>query len=142
MAKSIKLPDETYWDSTGIAHEKQALNEIIESLLNKADIVESDTTWNNGCIRFSNGIQLAWKCMQVTAGGNAWGNVYYSDHDLGDWAKAFLTCYVVTPYVNSLQFWGTIGNAGAISAGTFRCFRPNASTASIWIGCMALGRWK
>lgn len=104
--------------------------------------IESYLLAANGYVRFTNGFQIAWITKTVTAGGNAWGNVYYSDHDLGNWAAPFETCYISTPYCNSGLYWCTITNVTATSAGTERCFRPNNGTASIYIGAIGFGKWK
>lgn len=96
----------------------------------------------NGYVRFKNGFQIAWKSQQVVAGGTSWGSIYYSDHNLGNWVVPFVTCYVVNPYCNATTYWTTIGNASYSSAGTIRCFRPNSSTSTIWVGATGFGKWK
>lgn len=117
------------------------VNSINEIVQNMGDI-DSYLFDENGYVRFTNGFQIAWITKTVTAGGNAWGNVYYSDHDLGNWAAPFETCYISTPCCNSGLFWCTITGYNALSAGSVRCFRPNNGTASIWVGVIGFGKWK
>lgn len=144
MAKSIKLPDGTYWDSKSIAHNHTELASIIESLLAKIDNSDIDSyqLGTNGYIRFTNGFQIAWVSQVVTAGGTAWGNIYYSDHNLGNWPKPFSVCYTTAPHCNSSTFWASHSGANGSSAGSIRCFRPNANTGSIWVGATGFGKWK
>lgn len=118
-----------------------AINELKTSILNTTD-VESYSLYQSGYIRWKNGFQIAWTSKQVTAGGTAWGNVYYSDHALGDWSKAFNTCYICLPHCNSATYWASASGSSATSAGSVRCFRPNNSTATIWVGAIGFGKWK
>ena len=72
----------------------------------------------------------------------AMGNVYYSDHSMGNWAIPFTNIYFAKAGVNTSTFWCTESGWGTTSAGTIRCFRPNASTGSTGIRIFAFGRWK
>ena len=120
------------------------LNNSIEELANLVGEggVESSLLGTNGYIRFENGFQIAWLSKQVTAGGTQWGNIYYSDHDLGKWAKPFAVCYTTSPYSNSSQYWATVSGSGNANAGSVRCFRPNNSTSNVWVGAIGFGKWK
>lgn len=147
MSKTIKLQDEMYWDSQAVMHNKTGLDEILTGLLDKIDDKEIDSYsfGTSGYVRLTNGFQIAWTTKQVTAGGTLWSGtgIYYSDHPLGNWVVPFSTYpYTVHSHCNSLQFWANAAGSSATSAGTVRCFRPNNSTATIWVGAIAFGKWK
>lgn len=120
-----------------------AINEIVSNMSSISDI-DSYSLYQNGYIRWKNGFQIAWTSKQVTAGGTAWSgtSVYYSDHDMGNWVKAFNTCYICLPHCNSATYWASASGSSATSAGSIRCFRPNNSTATIWVGAIGFGKWK
>lgn len=118
-----------------------AINEVKNSISSISDI-DSYSLNTNGYVRWKNGFQIAWNIQQNLAGGTAWGNVYYSDHAMGDWIKSFTTCYMAIPYCNNSTFWTGIANATATSAGNLRCFRPNNGTATVWMGVLGIGKWK
>lgn len=102
-----------------------------------------EASWgSNGYIKFANGFCIQWKYASVTAGGTAWGNVYYSDHSMGNWAIAFTNIYYAKAGGNSLNYWVTENGWTTTSAGTVRCFRPNSSTATNGIRILGIGRWK
>ena len=119
---------------------ENAINELA-SLVGDGGI-ESSSLEPNGYIRFKNGFQIAWVSKQVSAGGTQWGNVYYSDHDLGNWAVPFVVCYTTNSYCNSPQFWATVSGSSNTLAGSVRCFRPNSSTSNVWVGATGFGKWK
>ena len=118
-----------------------AINEVVSSIGNVTDI-DSYSFANNGYIRFKNGFQIAWLYLNVTAGGTAWGNVYYSDHAMGNWTKAFTSIYFAKATTNSTTFWCTEASYSNTSGGTVRCFRPNNSTGSIGVRIVGIGKWK
>lgn len=112
-----------------------------EDILN-GTIVESDLTASNGYIRYENGLQIAWKSATVVAGGTAWGNIYYSDHTLGNWAKAFTNVFNVLTSVDATQYWTTCNGYTTSSTGTVRAFRPNNGTLSVKLTAIGIGTWK
>ena len=120
-----------------------AINEIASSLTNITDI-DSYSFGNNGYVRFKNGFQIAWNSQRVTAGGTEWSGtgIFYSDHSMGNWVKAFTNCYVVNTFCNNSTFWTTIANASATLSGNLRCFRPNNGTAETLVGVIGFGKWK
>ncbi|MBQ6546903.1 MAG: hypothetical protein IJL74_02770 [Bacilli bacterium] len=97
----------------------------------------------NGYIRFNNGFQICWltKTSQQL-GGNAWGNVYYSDHSMGNWVSSFTNCYAVWPSLQTLQYWSTCADWNTTSAGKIRVFRPNNSKATETLRIIGIGNWK
>lgn len=97
---------------------------------------------DNGYIKFANGFLLQWKTQTITAGGTAWGNVYYSDHEMGNWSVNFTKLFVTWSNIETPQHWCTNANQTKISAGLIRTFRPNAGTISTKVNIFGLGMWK
>ena len=122
-----------------------AVNEMVQNISdisqNMNDIY-SYSFANNGYIRFKNGFQIAWIYSNVTAGGTAWGNVYYSDHSMGNWSVAFTALYFAKATTNATTFWCTEAGYSTTSGGTVRCFRPNNGTGSIGLRIVGIGKWK
>lgn len=46
MAKSIKLKDNTYWDSSAVAHEKTSLKDVLNGLGFSQDSLRNDVTYS------------------------------------------------------------------------------------------------
>ena len=106
------------------------------------EISSSNLDTNNGYVRFSNKIQIAWKKISVTAGGTLWTNgIYYSDHSMGNWAASFSSLFTYHAGCGALQYWTSCGSVSNTSAGTIRCFRPQANTAAIDVYIFAIGTW-
>ena len=118
-----------------------AINELFSSIGNATEI-DSYSFGNDGYIRFKNGFQIAWRYISVTAGGTAWGNVYYSDHSVGNWSVSFKEIYFAKATTNSTTFWCSEAGYSATSGGTVRCFRPNNATGGIGIRIIGIGKWK
>lgn len=97
----------------------------------------------SGYVRFKNGFQIAWIAkFNQTAGGTAWGSVYYSDHSMGNWPISFRSLYNAWPSVTSTSYWVTSSGWNGTSGGTVRCFRPNSYTGSVSITITGIGKWK
>lgn len=105
-------------------------------------VVDSYSFAANGYIRYTNGFQIAWVYQSVTAGGTAFGNVYYSDHEMPDWAMPFTTVYFFGANVNALMYWATLNGSSATNAGTVRCYRPTSTTSTTGVRAFAIGKWK
>lgn len=105
-------------------------------------IMDSSSLNSDGYVKFADGFMLQWKYASVTAGGTQWGNVYYSDHEMGNWATPFTTVFTAWAVANSLYYWVTANGYNSTSAGKVRCYRPNSSTATTGVRIMAIGRWK
>ena len=97
----------------------------------------------SGYVRFKNGFQIAWIAkFNQTAGGTAWGSVYYSDHSMGNWPISFSSLYNAWPSVTSTSYWVTSSGWNGTSGGTVRCFRPNSHTGSVAVTITGIGKWK
>lgn len=123
---------------------KQVVNENDDLLqtVSNVSIEEAKLEPNSGYIKYKNGLMLQWKSQTVTAGGTSWGNVYYSDHSMGDWDIPFTSLFTTYSDIETLQHWCTNGNQTTTSAGIIRTFRPNAGTISTKISIFGLGLWK
>lgn len=97
---------------------------------------------DNGYIKFANGFLLQWKTQTITAGGTTWGNVYYSNHEMGSWEIGFNKLFATWSNIETPQHWCTNANQSKTSAGMVRTFRPNAGTVSAKICIFGLGTWK
>ena len=95
MSKSIKLQDNTYIDSTGVAHNKKSLDGILNSMntnisnidntvSNMSDkIIKNANKWGDQdkyYMRFENGFAICWGTsnLLITTEGNVQG-IYYDD---------------------------------------------------------------
>ena len=97
----------------------------------------------SGYVRFKNGFQIAWIAkFNQTAGGTAWGNVYYSDHSMGNWPISFNALYNAWPSVTSKLYWVSSDGWNGTSGGTVRCFRPNSYTGNVAVTITGIGKWK
>ncbi len=114
-------------------------NDVGEMNFLKIHVMERGTNSNGSYIRYSDGTMKCWKIKKVKAGGSKWENLYYSDHNMGKWAKEFKTLISSKATIFSKQFWCTQEKQTCDNAGTVRCFRPNANTASITILIEAWG---
>lgn len=114
--------------------------EIQEKLDKKIEVVEYGTDDNGSYIKYSDGTMKCWKIQNVEAGGTKWTDtLYYSDHNMGKWAKEFKTLITSKAIVLSKQFWCTQENQSCKSAGIVRCFRPNSSKQDVRILIEAWG---
>ena len=131
IAQQVSEITNSYSTSTGIGYSANYLNDKI--------IAESGSNTNGYYIKYADGTLICTKSITGTLGGNAWGNVYYSDHSIGNWAYTFTTIYAATASVEQNQYWC---NLCGYSFDSVRVFRPNSSTSDGTIRIMAIGRWK
>ena len=117
---------------------------LMQDYIEEAMEGDSDFTADDGYVRFENGLQIAWKKANVTAGGTAWSGtaVWYSDHNMGNWKIPFDTIFTAISDVEAPQFWTNTFTVTKNSAGTIRCFRPNSSTGPAKISIIGIGTWK
>lgn len=96
----------------------------------------------SGYVKYENGLMIQWKTITATVGGTSWGNVYYSDHEMGNWEIPFTTLFTAWSSIETSQHWCTNANQSKTSAGLIRTFRPNAGTISTRLTIFGLGLWK
>ena len=102
-------------------------------------IIDSGSNENGNYIKFNDGTMICTKSITGTLGGTAWGNVYYSDHTIGNWAETFTTIYNVVASIDANQYWCNVAGGGFNSV---RVFRPNNGTTTGTIRLFAIGKWK
>ena len=129
--------DYVHTDNNYTTNEKTLFTQLLDD-----KVVEKNLNSGSGYIKYENGLMLQWKSQTVTAGGTSWGNVYYSDHSMGDWDIPFTSLFTTYSDIETLQHWCTNGNQTPTSAGAIRTFRPNAGTISTKISIFGLGLWK
>ena len=121
-----------YSTSIGLGYSANYVN-------NNVGIVDSGSNENGNYIKFSDGTMICTKSITGTLGGTAWGNVYYSDHNIGSWAETFITIYNVVASIDANQYWCNVAGGGFNSV---RVFRPNNGTTTGTIRLFAIGSWK
>lgn len=107
--------------------------------LNLKNPIESGSNANGNYVKFGDGTLICTKTISGTLGGNAWGNVYYSDHDVGDFAYTFTSKYAGFASVSEPQYWCNINGA---NYSIVRVYRPNNGTTTGNIRIMVIGRWR
>ena len=115
---------------------------LLKELEDLTGIDDFDLNTNDGYIRLKNGIQYAWKQQTVTAGGNEWAGIYYSEHALGNWKKPFSTIFSATCNPGARYYWTANNDFSNTSSGNIRCFRPNSATLSMSLRVFGIGTWK
>lgn len=114
------------------------MQDNIENAIN-SDVVESGSNANGEYVKFVDGTLICTKTISGTLGGNALGNVYYSDHSVGDFAYTFTSKYAGYASVELNQYWCNLNGSNFTSV---RVYRPNSGTATGNIRIMVIGRWK
>ncbi len=117
-----------------IEEEINTINEdvIIDKVLNK----------NEGYIKYENGYMRQWKTLKVKAGGTKYGELYYSDHIIGNWIQPFTNLFGVKSSADKIQFWTSEGGQNNTSAGTVRTYRPENTITDTTLYLEAHGLWK
>ena len=97
---------------------------------------------DSGYIRFANGFMISWTSKSATAGGSAWGSMYYSDITMGNWAMPFTTLITTIPSSDSALYTLAITSSTNTNAGMVRATRPNNGTATIKVKVVGIGTWR
>lgn len=143
MAKSIKLKNNTYIDSTGIIHEK----ELLSTIINNSAIYDSGTNSNGSYIRYKNGIMICWRQETVTdqAINNSYGSIFQGARNY-----TYPIPFSSQPSVTCTSFqhgtgasWGTVVNTSTTTVVLrgFDLFSRGTGEKCI-IGYIAIGKWK
>jgi hypothetical protein len=137
------IPDINKVTANDMNEIKAVVNNNATELSNlPSTIIESSSDATGGYLKFSDGTIIQWKQVNATLGGNAWSNLWYSDHTMGDWEIPFTTLYLTYTSVNLLQYWCTGQYATTTSAGQIRVFRPTDQTAQGTVAVIGVGRWQ
>lgn len=111
--------------------------------LASGEIVGSVLQASAGYIKYSNGFMLQWQEKNSTVSASAYGNLYYADITMSNWAIPFTTIFQAIASVEQAQWLATIGGYGSTNPGLLRVYRPNtASSVSVKVKVFAFGLWK
>lgn len=155
MSKSIKLTDNTYWDTNSIIHNKQNLYNFLNDISNGV-IVDTFESASGMYIKYSNGLMIQTKIIYEEISFKTWyGSIAFFDSYMGDWLVPFkndrLLILVSDFFLNqgNNQMWScpSPNNISATSAGTCRSLRVNdvGATDVVWKGHImrtCIGFWK
>lgn len=143
MAKSIKLKNNKYWDSSSISHNRELLSTKV--------INSSGSNSYGNWIKFEDGTMICTRTIAVTIDCTTqWGNLYYGqNNDKFNFAQSF-----IEPPILNLQY----SAAGAMSfipiaySGIvidkdgfkrIEIARPNSVTnVGVKVYFIAIGKWK
>ena len=171
MSKAIKFKDNTYFDSTGIVHERTPLNEVLNNIGNITNAYSTSQTDAYSChyineklakdveigsanggeyMKFPNGILICTKTVSVTnkaVSAGAFAGTYGATQALGNMPYTFKTLYSINAQAvltNTTDwFVGNVYAPSVSSMGTARLCRPNATgTLNGTIKVFAIGVWK
>lgn len=143
MAKSIKLKNNKYWDSSSISHNRELLSTKV--------INSSGSNSYGNWIKFEDGTMICTRTIAVTIDcTNSWGSLYYGqNNDKFNFAQSF-----IEPPILNLQYSVTgamsfipIAYSGiVIDKDGFKRIeiaRPNSVTnVGIKVYFIAIGKWK
>ncbi len=135
ITKNVELLKmKEYMNIENIEEKINTINEdvIIDKVLNK----------NEGYIKYANGYMKQWKTLTKTVGGNLWANLYYSEHEMGNWMQPFTNFFGIKSSINIIQCWTTQARQSNTSAGIIRVYRPDATTVEATLYLEANGLWK
>lgn len=156
MSKSIKLTDNTYWDTKGIIHNKQNLYNFLDNISNGV-IVDTFESASGRYIKYSNGIMIQTKVIYNEISFHLWyGSVAYFDSYMGDWLVPFKSSNLIILVGDYFkisnggnQMWSCQSpqDISATSAGTCRALRVSdeGMTDVVWRGYImrtCIGFWK
>lgn len=131
MSKSIQLLDSTYWDTKGIAHNKENLYTIINNL-STGVVVDLYESSSGRYVKYSNGLMIQTKRVYVEIAFNEWHDgVAWADFDMGNWLTPFKSSNMIVLIGDSLhmsgnnQAWScqSPNDITSTYAGTFRALR-------------------
>lgn len=143
MAKSIKLKDNTYWDSSSIMHNRELLSTKV--------INSSGSNSNGNWIKYEDGTMICskriiQKNVKLT---NSWYTLFINENDtmvdLGNYAATFIEEPVVNiTYMGGNGCW-LINNNGysASSPGKVQlCTVSSRTIGNCILDITAIGKWK
>lgn len=143
MAKSIKLKNNKYWDSSSISHNRELLSTKV--------INSSGSNSNGNWIKFEDGTMICTRTIAVTIDcTNPWGSLYYGqNNDKFNFAQSF-----IEPPILNLQYSATgamsfipiVYSGIVIDKDGFKRIeigRPNSVTnVGVKVYIIAIGKWK
>ena len=148
MARSIKLKNDNYLDSSSIVHNQVILKEIL-----KDSFLTFEETNNGWCLKLDSGFMIQVKALRLAKSANDFsqdGNLYYTNCDMGNWDvsfKTFLYAYYAIGKVEGSRLPLMSGNAHNLypteaSCGTCRVALNWKGGVTATFLCIGFGFWK
>lgn len=143
MAKSIKLKNNKYWDSSSISHNRELLSTKV--------INSSGSNSYGNWIKFEDGTMICTRTITVTIDcTNSWGSLYYGqNNDKFNFAQSFIEPPILNLQYNatgSLSFIPIVYSNIVIDKDGFKRIeiaRPNSATGvTVKVYFIAIGKWK
>lgn len=160
MAKSIKLKNNTYIDSTSIAHDKNLLSEILEDIILNNDLVNEilerngiedvGSNTNGSYIKYKNGLMV---CYGTVSMGNQtftidwWNTLNRSGNEdmritYPQTFKSIPTCTLTSVCQAGILFVGYQGTTEQTPAFTIVTPKGANYSREVIMNYVAIGQWK
>ncbi len=143
MAKSIKLKNNKYWDSSSISHNRELLSTKV--------INSSGSNSYGNWIKFEDGTMICTRTIAVTIDcTNSWGSLYYGqNNDKFNFAQSFIEPPILNlqySVTGAMSFIPIVYSGIVIDKDGFKRIeiaRPNSVTnVGVKIYFIAIGKWK
>ena len=141
--RALKIKENNYLDSSGVVHNQQLLNQILD----KKIVYESGNNGNGNWIKFSDGTMICYINTSISNFPiqNAYGSLY---QNYLEWN--FPQSFVEIPSVICGLFkwgngasWGTVGDTADLNSVLLRCIDVlPRSEGACKLNAIAVGRWK
>lgn len=143
MAKSIKLKNNKYWDSSSISHNRELLSTKV--------INSSGSNSYGNWIKFEDGTMICTRTIAVTIDcTNSWGSLYYGqNNDKFNFAQSFIEPPILNlqySVTGAMSFIPIVYSGIVIDKDGFKRIeiaRPNSVTnVGVKVYIIAIGKWK
>lgn len=143
MAKSIKLKNNKYWDSSSISHNRELLSTKV--------INSSGSNSYGNWIKFEDGTMICTRTIAVTIDcTNSWGSLYYGqNNDKFNFAQNFIEPPILNlqySVTGAMSFIPIVYSGIVIDKDGFKRIeiaRPNSVTnVGVKVYFLAIGKWK
>lgn len=143
MAKSIKLKNNKYWDSSSISHNRELLSTKV--------INSSGSNSYGNWIKFEDGTMICTRTIAVTIDcTNSWGILYYGqNNDKFNFAQSFIEPPILNlqySMTGAMSFIPIVYSGIVIDKDGFKKIeiaRPNSVTnVGVKVYFIAIGKWK
>lgn len=143
MAKSIKLKNNKYWDSSSISHNRELLSTKV--------INSSGSNSYGNWIKFEDGTMICTRTIAVTIDcTNSWGSLYYGqNNDKFNFAQSFIEPPILNlqySMTGAMSFIPIVYSGIVIDKDGFKRIeiaRPNSVTnVGVKVYFLAIGKWK
>ena len=143
MAKSIKLKNNKYWDSSSISHNRELLSTKV--------INSSGSNSYGNWIKFEDGTMICTRTIAVTIDcTNSWGSLYYGqNNNKFNFAQSFIEPPILNlqySMTGAMSFIPIVYSGIVIDKDGFKKIeiaRPNSVTnVGVKVYFIAIGKWK